>query len=112
MSLRGAIDDGSFRRPLIGGLAAACLAAVPLVYASRGWNNMVTAGLIRVGIVLACAWMAWPSIEKLSLKSLQKGGLVVAVGLLVLAALRPRVFGPLLVLGVVWLTWRRLRGRE
>lgn len=96
--------DLRYRRLVLLAVVVCCAVAAPLLARSRGWNDLLVAGLIRVGVVCLAAWLALPSIHRLTARSVRKGikagGTLLLMGAVVLLALRPRIFGPLLLLAV------------
>lgn len=106
-----ASDDDAWRRPVLGLLALGCFGAMLWVGPRYGWNSPAAAPLVRIGVLLATAWLAWPTIERMTWRSLRKGGFVIAIGALALTAFRPRVFLPLLAVLFV-LSWWRKRSRK
>ena len=104
--------ESRYRRTVFGVVAAACLAGAPFAAASRGWSHMLPAGMIRIGVVCGAAWLAYPELRKLAARRWTFGrfrrlGTLAILAALVLLALRPVVFGPMLA-GLLLLTiWRR-----
>ena len=107
-----AASDDAWRRPVVGLLAVGCLAAMLWVGPTYGWNSPAAAPLVRIGVLLATAWLAWPAIERLTWRSLRKGGFVVALGAVALSAFRPRVFLPMLAVLFALTWWRRRSQRK
>ena len=105
------MSDERYRRIVFGVVAVACLALAPVFAHSRGWSHMLPAGMIRVGIVSGAAWLALPQLHRLTGRSLRKGGMVIVGIVVVLLALRPRVFAPLLLVLVVLTWWRKRSGQ-
>ena len=103
--------DQRYRRIVFGISAIVCLLLAPVFAHSRGWSHMLPAGLVRIGIVSGAAWLALPQLDRLTGRARRKGGLVVLGIVVVLLALRPRVFAPLLLALVVLTWWRKRSGR-
>ena len=94
-------------------IALAGWSFVSLGPARRGSREFASGSLIKVGIVMALAWLAMPQLERLGWQRLRGTGIAIIMAIGGLTAVKPRfgavaagvVFGAFLVLTV--LGWAR-----
>ena len=90
--------------------------AVAMLVAAAIWNTETTAGkgfqaaLVRIGVVTAAAWLAWPSLVKVRWLPRTRLGRAAAVALLAMTAARPWVFGPIAAAMLLLTMFRPHRG--
>lgn len=94
------------QRGIIGAVALVCLALGIVLYSYSDESAGISGSLVRVGLFLGALWLALPDLAKLKLK--QSGiVIVIGLGLIVLLAVRPRIFWvvSLLLIAALVLNW-------
>ena len=111
-----AMTDAGGRRELLSTRARLGLAAVALLVTAAFWDAEVgtpqafQAALVRVGVLAAAAWFAWPQIVTTRWAPKTRAGRYVLGTMAALIMMRPWVFLPIaLPLGILYLMKRPTR---
>jgi hypothetical protein len=92
MESKHQLEPYDWRRLVVGILSFVCLGLGILMYCLEGNSPSGTQGiLVRLGLVLATIWLAFPQLGKLTLLQ-SAGAMLIMAALIVLAASRPNIF--------------------
>ena len=94
-------------RARLGLAAVALLAAAAFWGEERPGGRAMQAALVRVGVVAAAAWLAWPSLAEVRWLPRTRLGRAGVFAVAALAVVRPWVFGPVALMLLALTVFKR-----
>ncbi len=111
------LPSSPWQRAAIGVIGVLCIAAGIGLSFTDNTSESLRGILVRVGLILAVTWLAFPQLKKVTPMQ-TAGAFLLVIGMLVLAASRPgifRIFGSLVAIGLAihWVSkWLSVKGKK